>query len=237
MKVIVDVMGGDNAPKDILKGVFIAARKIDDDFILVGNKEMIMHYIEKENIDLDRFDIVPSYSVIAMDDDPITSIYHKKDSSMVIALHLLKQGEGDVVVGAGNTGAFFSAASLIVKRREGIKRAAIGTLLPGLSPCLLLDAGANISVTDQYMEQFARIGSEYMREMFNIKYPTVGLLNNGTEEGKGTALQIETAKRLRKNEEIRFVGNVEASSVLKGVCDVVVCDGFTGNIFLKATEG
>ena len=156
---------------------------------------------------------------------------------MVVALKLLADGKGDALVSAGNTGALFSGATLIVKRADGIKRAAIGTLLPGAKPCLLLDAGANVSVTEEYLEQFAVIGSSYMRTMYGINNPEVGILNNGTEEGKGTSLQIEAGKRLRRNETINFVGNVEASAVMAGVCDVVVCDGFTGNVFLKATEG
>lgn len=237
MRIIVDAMGGDNAPEEILKGVLSVASKTDDKFILVGNTDAILHCIGDNSAINNRIEIVNAEQVITMEDDPLTAIQKKKDSSMVVALKLLADGKGDALVSAGNTGALFSGATLTVKRTNGIKRAAIGTLLPGAKPCLLLDAGANVSVTDEYLEQFAVIGSSYMRTMYGINNPEVGILNNGTEECKGTSLQIEAGKRLRANENINFIGNVEASAVMAGVCDVVVCDGFTGNVFLKATEG
>ena len=237
MRIIVDAMGGDKAPEEIIKGVLSAASKTNDNFILVGNKSEILRYIENNSMFSDRIEIVSAEQVITMEDDPLTAIQKKKDSSMVVALKLLADGNGDALVSAGNTGALFSGATLIVKRASGVKRAAIGTLLPGDRPCLLLDAGANVSVTEEYLEQFALIGSSYMRTMYGIENPKVGILNNGTEECKGTTLQIEAGKRLRSNESINFIGNVEASATMTGVCDVVVCDGFTGNIFLKASEG
>ena len=237
MRIIVDAMGGDKAPEEIIKGVLSAASKTNDNFILVGNKSEILRYIENNSMFSDRIEIVSAEQVITMEDDPLTAIQKKKDSSMVVALKLLADGNGDALVSAGNTGALFSGATLIVKRASGVKRAAIGTLLPGDRPCLLLDAGANVSVTEEYLEQFALIGSSYMRTMYGIENPKVGILNNGTEECKGTTLQIEAGKRLRSNESINFIGNVEASAAMTGVCDVVVCDGFTGNIFLKASEG
>ena len=237
MRIIVDAMGGDKAPEEIIKGVLSAASKTNDNFILVGNKSEILRYIENNSMFSDRIEIVSAEQVITMEDDPLTAIQKKKDSSMVVALKLLADGKGDALVSAGNTGALFSGATLIVKRASGVKRAAIGTLLPGDRPCLLLDAGANVSVTEEYLEQFALIGSSYMRTMYGIENPKVGILNNGTEECKGTTLQIEAGKRLRSNESINFIGNVEASAAMTGVCDVVVCDGFTGNIFLKASEG
>lgn len=237
MRVIIDAMGGDNAPEEILKGVLVAAEKTDANFTLVGNSETIIRCIENSQANISRFEIINAENVITMDDNPLTAIQRKKDSSMVVALKLLADGKGDTLVSAGNTGALFSGATLIVKRANGIKRAAIGTLLPGTKPCLLLDAGANVTVTEEYLEQFAVIGSSYMQTMYGIKNPEVGILNNGTEECKGTSLQIEAGKRLRANENINFIGNVEASAVMAGVCDVVVCDGFTGNIFLKASEG
>ena len=196
-----------------------------------------MRCLEDDSATSNQIEIVNAEQIITMDDDSLTAIQKKKDSSMVMALQLLADGKGDALVSAGNTGALFSGATLIVKRADGIKRAAIGTLLPGAKPCLLLDAGANVSVTEEYLEQFAVIGSSYMRTMYGINNPEVGILNNGTEESKGTSFQIEAGKRLRRNETINFVGNVEASAVMAGVCDVVVCDGFTGNVFLKATEG
>lgn len=237
MRIIVDAMGGDNAPKEIINGILSAVSKTDDTFIVVGNKSDVLRYIKDHSAINKQIEIVHTEQIIAMDDDPLTAIQKKKDSSMVVALKLLADGKGDALVSAGNTGALFSGAPLIVKRTTGIKRAAIGTLLPGAKPCLLLDAGANVSVTEEYLEQFALIGSSYMQTMYGMENPKVGILNNGTEECKGTTLQIEAGKRLRANESINFIGNVEASAVMAGVCDVVVCDGFTGNIFLKASEG
>ncbi|MDY2608876.1 MAG: phosphate acyltransferase PlsX [Eubacteriales bacterium] len=237
MRIIVDAMGGDNAPKEIINGILSAVSKTDDTFIVVGNKSDVLRYIKDHSAINKQIEIVHTEQIIAMDDDPLTAIQKKKDSSMVVALKLLADGKGDALVSAGNTGALFSGATLIVKRASGIKRAAIGTLLPSAKPCLLLDAGANVSVTEEYLEQFALIGSSYMQTMYGIKNPKVGILNNGTEECKGMALQIEAGKRLRANESINFIGNVEASAVMADVCDVVVCDGFTGNIFLKASEG
>ena len=237
MRVIIDVMGGDNAPYEILKGAFSAVNKYNIDLTLVGKIEIIREYIEKNKISTERIEIVSAENIVRMDDDPLLAVHKKKDSSMMIALKLLAEGRSDALVSAGNTGALFSGATLIVRRSEGIKRAAIGTILPGTKPCLLLDAGANVTVTEEYLEQFAIIGSSYMRKMYGITSPKVGILNNGTEDLKGTELQINTGKRLKENTFVNFIGNVEASSVMFGACDVVVCDGFTGNVFLKATEG
>lgn len=237
MRVIIDAMGGDHAPDEIVKGTCSAAGKYHAEITLVGNESEISRCARQYGLDISAFESVHTDEVISMEDDPLTAIHRKKKSSMMVALKLLAAGRGDVLVSAGNTGALFSGASLIVKRANGIKRAAIGTLLPGVKPCLLLDAGANVTVTEEYLEHFAVIGTAYMRRLYGIENPTVGLLNNGTEECKGTPLQIETGKRLRANGSINFTGNVEASAVMEGACDVLVCDGFTGNVFLKATEG
>lgn len=237
MRIIVDVMGGDNAPSETLKGACAAAVHCDAQLVLVGKRDEIQKCADQYALSLEKMEIIHAGEMIAMGDHPLLSIQRKKDSSMVVALNHLAQGGGDALVSAGNTGALFSGATLIVGRAEGIKRAAIGTILPGEKPCLLLDAGANVSVTAEYLEQFAEIGSAYMRKMYGIVRPAVGLLNNGTEDGKGTSLQIEAGKRLKASGTVNYIGNVEASALLAGVCDVAVCDGFTGNIFLKATEG
>lgn len=237
MRVIIDAMGGDHAPDEIVKGACSAAGKYNADITLVGKEDEILRCAEQYGIDISDFEIIHTDETISMEDAPLTAVHKKKNSSMMVALKLLAEGHGDVLVSAGNTGALFSGASIIVRRAAGIKRAAIGTLLPGVKPCLLLDAGANVTVTEEYLEQFAVIGTSYMRKLYGIERPEVGLLNNGTEECKGTPLLIETLKRLKSNDGINFIGNVEATAVMAGVCDVVVCDGFTGNIFLKATEG
>lgn len=237
MRIILDIMGGDRAPDELLRGAFSAAERCDADFMLVGDREIIRRGLAQGRVDPSRFAIVGTDSVVTMEDDPLAAVRKKKDSSMMTALTLLAEGKGDGVVSTGNTGALFSGAHLIVKPAACVKRAAIGTLLPGTKPCLLLDAGANVTVTEEYLEQFAVIGTAYMRKVHGVADPEVGILNNGKESCKGTRLQIGANERLRANRDIHFIGNVEASAVLNGICDVVVCDGFTGNIFLKATEG
>ena len=237
MRVIIDVMGGDNAPGEVLKGVLSAAENTGAAFTLVGEQDVLADFKERFKPDPERFALASSGPSVTMEDDPLAAVRLKKDSSMMTSLRLLKEGAGDAVVSAGNTGALFAGATLIAGRAPGIRRAAIGTVLPGKEKCLLLDAGANVTATPEYLEQFALIGASYMSRMYGTKNPRIGLLNNGTEAHKGTDLQIETAKRLRENAGVNFIGNVEASAVLEGVCDCVVCDGFTGNIYLKTLEG
>ena len=237
MRVIVDVMGGDNAPLELVKGAVAASKKINASFILVGVREQIEQIAKTEKYDLSRFDIVHTPTVITMEDDPLSVVRAKKDSSMSVGLHLLRDGQGDAFVSTGNTGALFTGATLIVRKVRGIQRAAIGSVLPVGVPCILLDCGANVTVTDEYLEQFAVMGSAYIKKMFRIEAPTVGLLNNGTEEHKGTPIHIETNKRLQSCTSINYIGNVEGSAVPFGKCNVVVADGFSGNIFLKTMEG
>ncbi len=237
MRVIVDMMGGDKAPLEVLRGVVSAAGECSASFVLVGNREELLRIARQYACDISGFEIVHTSSVITMEDDPIAVLRGKKDSSMITGLQMLADGKGDAFVSAGNTGALFTGASLLVKRLSGVGRAAIGTVLPGTAPFLLLDAGANITVSAEYLEQFAVMGSAYMKSMFSISAPVVGLLNNGTEEGKGTPLHVEANHRLRQCRAIRYVGNVEGSEAMFGACDVLVTDGFTGNVFLKALEG
>jgi glycerol-3-phosphate acyltransferase PlsX len=170
-------------------------------------------------------------------DEPPMSIRNKKDSSMVKALSLLSAGKGDAMVSAGNTGALYTGASIIVSRIKGFRKAAIATVLPFSPAVLLVDAGANITVTDENLEQFAIMGSAYMEKVMNLSSPRVGLLNNGTERTKGSQIMQDTYCRLEENEALRFVGNIESRSIPYGVCDVLVTDGFSGNIVLKYTEG
>jgi glycerol-3-phosphate acyltransferase PlsX len=161
----------------------------------------------------------------------------KKESSMNVALTMLAEGKGDALVSTGNTGALFTGATLIVRKIKGIKRPAIASILPMSPPVLLLDSGANITVTPAYLEQFAIMGSIYMHKIYGLSAPRVGLLNNGTEDSKGTELQIEAYKLLTDSPSLNFVGNIEANMVPKDACDVLVTDGFTGNILLKSIEG
>ena len=238
MKIIIDVMSGDNAPLEILKGTVMAASELSDQtFVLVGQKETIEQAAKENALDISKMEIVHADEVVTMEDDPIAVVRGKKNSSMMTALSMLSEGKGDVLVSAGNTGALFSGASLIVRKMKGVQRAAIATVLPFKSPALLLDSGANLVVNDEVMEQFAYMGSAYMKKMYGIESPRVGILNNGEEECKGLELQIESYKRLKANNELNFVGNVEANRLIKGACDVIVTDGFTGNILLKTVEG
>ena len=238
MRIIVDVMGGDNAPRETVKGAIAAAKELTSvEFTLVGNRNDIETIAKEEGADLSRFEIVHSEVVITMEDNPMCVTRAKGDSSMSMGLRLLADGKGDAFVSTGNTGALFTGATLIVRKVKGIQRAGIATVLPCQNPVLLLDTGANVTVTDEVLEQFGVIGSAYMKKMFGLENPRVGLLNNGAEECKGTELQQAAYKRLKENELINFVGNVEGSTLPFGVCDVLVTDGFTGNILLKSIEG
>lgn len=237
MRIIVDVMGGDNAPRELVKGVMQAAELYPANYILVGDKTAIETVAAEEGYDLSRFEIVRTETVITMEDDPISVVRAKSDSSMSLGLHLLADGQGDAFVSTGNTGALFTGATLIVRKIRGIQRAAIGSVLPFTTPLLLLDSGANLTVTEEQLCQFAMMGSIYMQNLFHLPSPRVGLLNNGIESCKGHPLQIETYQRLLADESINFVGNVEGNRIPHGACDVLVTDGFTGNIVLKYTEG
>lgn len=238
MRIIVDAMSGDNAPLEIVKGVGLAKLECpDDSFILVGREDEIKRIANENAIDISDMEIVNSDVVIDMHDDPISVVRAKKDSSMSVALALLAEGKGDVCVSAGNTGALFTGASLIVRKMKGILRPAIGTVLPFTPPVILLDSGANLVVSEDNLEQFACMGTTYMRKMHGVENPRVGILNNGEEDTKGLPLQIESYKRLSACEDINFVGNIESNRLMKNTCDVIVTDGFTGNIMLKTVEG
>lgn len=237
MRIIVDCMGGDRAPLEPVKGAYAASLEYNASFILVGDRAAIEKIGESEGLNLSRFDIIDAPETVEMTDDPLTVIRQKKDSSMNKALSMLAAGEGDAVVSTGNTGALYTGATLIVRKIKGIKRPAIGTMLPMDPPVLLLDSGANTVCNEEYLEQFAVMGSIYMSKLYGIKNPRVGLLNNGSEECKGTELQLKTFALLKNLPGINFVGNVEADKIPRNACDVLVTDGFTGNILLKSIEG
>lgn len=230
-------MGGDNAPLEVVRGAYAASLEYNASFILVGDKTQIDAIALDEGMDLRRFDIVDAPVTVEMDDDPLSVVRAKNDSSMSTALRLLADGKGDAVISTGNTGALFTGATLIVRKVKGIRRAAIASILPMDPPVLLLDSGANVTVTDEYLEQFAIMGTIYMQKVYGLAAPRVGLLNNGSEDCKGTELQLKAYARLRESPSVNFVGNVEADKVPKNACDVLVTDGFTGNILLKSIEG
>ena len=238
MKIIVDAMGGDNAPEAIVKGSVYARDRLGAELVLVGRQEEIEKYLGE---DRHGIEIVDAREVVSMEDDPSTATRRKKDSSMTVALNLLKNGGGDAMVSAGSTGALLTGATLIVKRVKGVRRAAMAPVLPSSeNGIMLIDCGANAECTPEYLLQFAYMGSFYARRMMGLSDPRVGLLNIGVEPTKGGALQHESYKLLTKAKEdgrINFVGNVEASTMLLGGVDVVVTDGFSGNIALKTAEG
>lgn len=239
MKIIVDLMGGDNSPEATLTGVLEALDECSADFALVGDMEKIGLIAAEKEIDLNnkRFETYNVKTVIEMTDNPLCVVRAKKDSSMSVALRLLADGNGDAVVSAGNSGALFTGASVIVRKHRGVKRPAIGSIMPFSSPVLLLDSGANLEVNDENLEQFGIMGSVYMKNCYGLSAPRVGLLNNGTEPCKGKELQIDSYKRLSSSDKLNFVGNVEAGMLPFNACDIVVTDGFTGNILLKTCEG
>ena len=238
MRIIVDVMSGDNAPLELIKGVCASSLENPDvEYTLVGDKDIIVKTASELKLDISAFEIAHSSEVVTMEDDPLSVTRSKADSSMSVGLRLLSEGGGDAFISAGNTGALFTGSSLIVRRAQGVRRAAIGAVLPMNPPVLLLDAGANINVDAEYLENFAVMGSAYMKKIHGLKSPRVGLLNNGSEECKGTELQLKAYKLLSDCPFINFVGNVEGNMVMRDKCDVLVTDGFTGNILLKSVEG
>jgi len=243
LKVIVDAMGGDLAPREAVLGAVRAAREHNIEITLVGRGEDILDCLNDLGINTlpQGIEIAYASEVIEMDDDPATAIRTKKDSSMTVALNLLKEGKGDALVSAGSTGALLSGATLIVKRIRGVRRAALAPVLPTKNGgCLLIDCGANVECTPEYLLQFAYMGSCYVTNVLKKPGPRVGLLNIGTEPTKGGELQREAYRLLteqREKDRLNFIGNIEARDVLAGVADVVVCDGFSGNILLKSIEG
>ena len=237
MNIAIDAMGGDNAPYEVVKGAFLAANDHPDvQFTLIGDQTAIER-CSSEFERLSNINIVHTDCVITMEDDPMIIMKEKKDSSMAIGLKMLKEGSVDGFISAGSTGALHTASTLVVRKIKGIRRSAIATIIPFETPILMLDSGANPTVTADILEQWAVLGSVYMNKTFNIEKVRVGLLNNGTEEHKGTPEVQEAYQKLKNNKAINFVGNIESKELPNCPCDVLVTDGFTGNIALKLLEG
>ena len=243
MKIIVDAMGGDNAPQAPVMGAVEANREYGVGVILVGRGETILKVLEDNGIkELPAgVEIAHASEVVEMCDNPATAFREKKDSSLTVGLNLLKSGEGDAFVSAGSTGALLSGATLVVKRIRGIRRAALAPVVPtGNGGAVLIDCGANAECPPEYLLQFAYMGSYYAEHVLGRPEPRVGLLNIGVEPSKGTSLQTAVYPMLveaGKAGRINFVGNVEAREAVEGAVDVIVCDGYSGNIFLKTMEG
>ncbi len=230
--IAVDAMGGDNAPHEIIKGCIDAANK-NVKIILVGKKDLI----ESQKFNFTNIEILNATEVINTEDSPIWALKNKKDSSIVKGLNLVKEKIADGFVSAGNTGAILSCATILLKRIPKINRPALATPLPNINGIsLLLDSGANVECKPIYLEQFAKMGSVYMENVMGIKNPRVGLVNVGVEDTKGNTLTKE-AYEILKGSNLNFIGNVEARDIPAGIADVIVCDGFTGNVILKNTEG
>ncbi|TVP87947.1 MAG: phosphate acyltransferase PlsX [Alkalicoccus sp.] len=235
MRLAVDAMGGDNAPESVLQGCLTALDTYKDlQLTLIGDKDKITPYIEES----DRVRIIHTTTVIDAGDSPVKAVRRKKDASMVQAVQLVKDGEADAAVSAGNTGALMTAGLLVIGRTKGIERPALSPMLPTMKGegFLLLDVGANMEAKPGHLVQYAIMGDVYMRKVRGMDSPRIGLLNVGSEAGKGTELAKAAYEELEKM-PLNFIGNVEARDLLDGAADVVVCDGFSGNLVLKTIEG
>ena len=238
MKIIVDAFGGDNAPLEIMKGCRRAADKLGISIVLAGPEDRIKACASENKISLEGMEILHAPSIFEMDYEPQTILREHGDTSMAAGLKALAGDGYDAFVSAGSTGALLVGATLIVKRIRGVRRAAIGTVMPtAKAPFVLLDAGANAECTAEMLGHFALLGSVYARHVLGAENPRVGLVNIGTEENKGDPLRQEAYALLRESRKINFIGNIEAREIPLGGCDVAVADGFTGNVILKLYEG
>ena len=237
MRIIVDAYGGDNAPDAVLLGCRMAADRWKCEIILTGDEQKLRQRAAELSVSLEGISIADAPDVIPVEAEPTAILKQYQQSSMARGLQMLANGEGEAYDSAGSTGALVVGGTLIVKRLKGVKRPAIGTVIPCRGGCfLLLDSGANHDCRPEMLRQFGLMGSVYMKRIIGVPNPRVGLVNIGTEETKGTELQVQ-AYQLMKEAGYNFIGNVEAREVPLGGCDVAVCDGFTGNILLKTMEG
>ena len=238
-KVALDAMGGDNAPVEMVKGAVDAIQKRNDiKVFLVGKEEMIQEELKKYSYEADRIEVVNATEVIETAEPPVMAIRRKKDSSIVVAMNMVKKGDADAFVSAGNSGAVLVGGQLIVGRIKGVERPPLAPLLPtakGVS--LLIDCGANVDARPSHLVQFAKLGSIYMENVMGIKNPRVAIVNIGAEEEKGNALVKETFPLLKECKDINFIGSIEARDIPHGYADVIVCEAFVGNVILKLYEG
>ena len=240
MRIILDIMSGDRAPLEMLKGAVEAKKEKysrDVEFTLVGDENVIKKLARENLLDISGFEIRHTEVVLDMHDDPMAVMKEKKDSSLGTGLRMLADGEGDAFVSCGNTGALFCGSTLILKRVKGVQRAAIGAILPLTKPLMLMDSGASVKVNEDYLHLFGVMGSAYMKAIYGVEAPKVAMVNNGAEETKGGELQLLAYPKLKASKFINFIGNVEGNQLPFGYCDVAICDGFVGNIVLKTTEG
>lgn len=237
MRIVIDAMGGDKAPEELVKGVVLALKEYDIDITLVGDKGKIEELLLKEEYNKKRVEIIHTTEIISYDESPTLAIRRKKDSSMVVGMKLIKEGHGDAFISAGSTGAMLAGGLFIVGRINGIDRPALAPVLPGRKgPFMLIDVGANAECKVQNILQFATMGEIYVNKILKRDNVKVGLANIGEEEEKGTEFVKECYQQLKENNS-HFVGNIEGREILEGNVDVVVCDGFVGNMILKTLEG
>lgn len=236
--IAIDAMGGDNAPIETVKGAVVASKTVKYNLALVGKEDIINAELSKYQYDKNKIQVVNATEVIENCDTPTEAIKNKKDSSMVVGMNMVKEGKAVAFVSAGNTGALLTGATIIVGRIKGVKRPALGTMLPTEKQrVLMLDSGANVDAKPEYLLQYAHMGSIYMEYVEGRQNPKVGLVNIGTESEKGNALVKEAYQLLDKSEGLNFVGNTEARDITLGDVDVIVCDAFVGNVILKVMEG
>lgn len=240
MKIAVDAMGGDNAPEAIVRGSILARDEYNLHIILSGKENEIKNSLEKNTSNFQNIEIINAEDIITNDDKPVMAIRRKKDSSLVKALNAVKNNEAEAIVSAGSTGALLSGATLLIGRIQGIERPAIGSLLPTMygGVTLLIDTGANVDSKPEFLYDFAIMGDIYMKNVMNVKSPRIALANIGAEKSKGDKLTVETYELLENTKlNLNFIGNIEARDILKGKTDIIVCDGFVGNMILKTMEG
>ena len=239
VRVVVDAMGGDNAPEEIVKGaVEAAASREDIQIIFTGREEVIKQELAKYEYPAERVSIVNATEVIETAEPPVNAIRKKKDSSIVVGMNLVKKKEADAFVSSGSTGAVLVGGQVIVGRIKGVERPPLAPLIPTKTGVtLLVDCGANVDARPSHLVQFAKMGSIYMENVVGVKNPRVGIVNIGAEEEKGNALVKETFPLLKACKDINFIGSVEARDIPAGVCDVIVCEAFVGNVILKLYEG
>ncbi len=236
MTIYIDAMGGDNAPVEIIKGACLAVSEFDVALTLVGDEDIIRNVFIKEHLSHEKITILDAKEIITMEEEPAAAVRKKKNSSMVVGALQIKEDPASVFISAGSTGALLAASLFYTGRIKGIQRPALGVLLPGEKPVLLIDNGANAECKAEYLVQFAKMGTAYMQAVLGIENPKVALVNIGTEDIKGTPLYKE-AHQLLKESGINFIGNLEPKELLSAAADIAVCDGFTGNIILKTLEG